>query len=95
MSGDQQSDGRRGGSRSGDGSRSIEEPVERLAVSTVRVGLLILGIVVLLFASGQIVGFDILAYISDALDTREARWFTVAFFGLILIFIAFRGFDGE
>lgn len=73
-------------------SGSIEEPVERVAASTVRLALLVLGIVILLFATGQLIGVDVLAILSDALDTREARWFTVAFFGLLLITIALRGF---
>lgn len=71
---------------------SIEEPVQRVAASTVRLGLLVLGVIILLFATGQVVGIDLLAIMSDALDTHEARWFTVAFFGLLLIAIALRGF---
>ena len=69
-----------------------EEPVEEIASTTLRIGLLILGAVLLLFATGQAVGIDVLALLSDALDTREARWLTVAFFGLILIAVAMRGF---
>lgn len=70
----------------------LEEPVERVAASTVRAGLLVLGAFVLLFAIGQIIGFDVLAMLSEALDTREARWSIVAIFGIILITIALRGF---
>ncbi len=74
-----------------DGSRG-EETVEAIAESTVRVALLILGLLLLLYAVGQAVGFDVLALLSDALDTPAARWLIVAFFALILIGMAIRGF---
>lgn len=79
-----------------DGQRRSREggdkAVEAIATSTVRLGLLILGLLLLLYAVGQAVGFDVLALISDALDTQEARWLIVAFFALILITLSLRGF---
>lgn len=69
-----------------------DETVEFIATSTVRVGLLLLGVMLLLYSVGQAIGFDVLALISQALDTPEARWLFVAFFALILISIALRGF---
>lgn len=66
--------------------------VEAIATSTVRLALLVLGLLLLLYATGQAVGFDVLAMISDALDTQEARWIIVAFFALVLITISLRGF---
>lgn len=72
--------------------RRGDEAVEAIAASTVRLGLLVLGILLLLYATGQAVGFDVLALTSEALDTQEARWLIVAFFALILITISLRGF---
>lgn len=72
--------------------RDGDRAVEAIATSTVRLGLLVLGILLLLYATGQAVGFDVLAMISDALDTQQARWLIVAFFALILITISLRGF---
>lgn len=69
-----------------------EGAVEAIAASTVRLALLVLGLLLLLYAVGQAVGFDVLAMISDALDTQEARWLIVAFFALVLITISLRGF---
>lgn len=69
-----------------------EGAVEAIATSTVRLGLLVLGILLLLYAVGQAAGFDVLAMISEALDTAVARWIVVAFFALVLISIALRGF---
>lgn len=75
-----------------DEDRDPEEAVEVIAASTVRVALLLLGILLLLYATGQAVGFDVLAMVSSALDTQEARWMIVAFFALVLIAVSFRGF---
>lgn len=72
--------------------RAPEEAVEAIAASTVRLGLAILGIILVLFAVGQALGFDALAIFGEALDTREARWMIVAFFGLILLAVSLRGF---
>ena len=72
--------------------RGAEEAVEVIAASTVRIVLLFLGIILLLYATGQVVGFDALAMLSEALDTREARWTIVALFALVLIAVSLRGF---
>lgn len=72
--------------------RGPEEAVEAVAASTVRVGLAILGLVIVLFAAGQALGFDALAIFGEAFETREVRWMIVAFFGLILIAVSLRGF---
>lgn len=68
---------------------------EWFAESTVRVVLAFFGVVLLLFAVGQMVGFDILGAIADALDTAIGRWLLVGVFGLILIMIALRGFYAQ
>lgn len=89
---DRDRDHDRGRQENRDGQRSGEGAVEAIAASTVRLTLLVLGLLLLLYASGQAVGFDVLALISDALDSQEARWLIVAFFALVLITISLRGF---
>lgn len=74
-------------------TRAAEQSVGAVATSTLRVLLGIIGLILLLFAVGQLVGIDLLAILSDALDTPEARWTFVAIFALMLLIIAVRGFD--
>lgn len=81
--------------RPDDEESGLEEPVEEVAASTLRVVLLILGTLLVLYASGQAIGLDILGIFSEALDTQEARWIIVAFFGLVLIAVSFRGFRAK
>lgn len=69
-----------------------EGAAERLATSTLRIGLTLIGLVLLLFALGQAVGVDLLELVVDALSTRVGRWLAVAFFALVLIVVALRGF---
>ncbi|QLG29025.1 hypothetical protein HUG10_16425 [Halorarum halophilum] len=68
------------------------ETAERFAASSFRIGLAFLGIVLLLFALGQAVGVDLLGMVGDALATEVGRWLVVAFFALVLIAVALRGF---
>lgn len=80
--------------------RAAEDPVgvqvtDWLAASTLRVALTVFGFVLLLFAIGQAVGLDLLGMVVEALDTNAGRWLVVAFFGLLLIALALRGFDGN
>lgn len=75
--------------------RRSSDLAEWFAESTVRVVLAFFGVVLLLFAVGQMVGFDILGAIAAALDTRIGQWLLVAVFGLILIMIALRGFYAQ
>lgn len=72
-----------------------DESVEFVATSTVRIGFLALGFLILLYAVGQIVGLNLLAMLSSALDTPEVRWTIVAIFGVVLIVLAFRGFTSR
>ena len=69
-----------------------DDAVSLVASSTVRIGLLILGVILLLYAAGQAMGMDVLAMISEQLDTQEIRWLIVAFFALVMITVALRGF---
>lgn len=80
------------------GSTDRESPPEEdvpgwLAASTLRIGLAIVGIVLLLFALGQMVGMDLLGLAVEALNTSVGRWFVVAIFALIIIAVAMRGFS--
>ena len=74
---------------------SGEQPIERVAASTLRVILLIVGLLLVLYASGQAMGIDVLAMVSDTLDAPEVRWLVVAFFGLIMIALALQGFSNR
>lgn len=69
-----------------------DDAVSVVASSAVRIGLLILGVILLLYATGQAMGMDVLAMVSEQLDTQEIRWLIVAFFALVMITVALRGF---
>ena len=85
-------DDRQDSGRTRKGGRDREDAVEAVASSTVRVLLGVLGILLLLFAIGQVVGVDAMAMLSDALATQEARWMLVALFAIVMIALAIRGF---
>lgn len=74
------------------GDSGIDDSVELVATSTVRVGFLALGFLILLYAVGQIVGVNVLGTLSAVLDSHEVRWMIIAFFGVVLITLALRGF---
>lgn len=73
----------------------MDDSVEFVATSTVRVGFLALGFLILLYAVGQILGMNVLGMLSDVLDSHEVRWMIIAFFGVVLITLAFRGFNAR
>ena len=60
-------------------------PTRWFASTAVRIGLTLLGIVLLLFALGQAVGFPLLEFTVDALTSQTGRWLVVAFFAILLI----------
>ena len=68
------------------------DTAERFAASSFRIGLAFLGLILLLFALGQAVGVDLLGMVGEALATEVGRWLVVAFFALVLIAVALRGF---
>lgn len=89
--------------RTDEDRRQSSEPTDRetpldegvagwVAASTFRVGLALIGFVLLLFALGQIAGLDLLGLVVDALSTSVGRWLIVAIFALIIIAVAVRGF---
>lgn len=82
-----------GNQGAGQGGQQAGNPVaEWFVASTFRIGLAILGLVLLLFALGQAVGVPLLSMLGDALSTRVGRWLAVAVFALLLIVVALRGF---
>jgi hypothetical protein len=54
--------------------------------------LAIVGLVVVLFAVGQIVGIDLLGLAAEALSSEIGQWLVIAAVGLVLIGLAQRGF---
>lgn len=66
-----------------------------LTQSALRVGLALLGVVLLLYALGRLVGVDLLAMLADALTSEWGRWIAVAVVALALIGLALRGFGGD
>lgn len=61
------------------------------ANAAVRLGLTLVGFVLLLFALGQAFGIPLLDAVGDALTTNTGAWLVVAFFALLLIIGAQRG----
>ncbi|MDL5360894.1 hypothetical protein [Halalkalicoccus sp. NIPERK01] len=57
----------------------------------VRLGLVVLGTVLLLFALGRAFGLDLLGAVADFLATETGRWLAVAFLALVLISVAASG----
>lgn len=76
-----------------DESPAVGGAAEWFATSALRIGLAVVGFVLLLFALGQAVGLDLLGLVADALDTQVGRWLAVAVFALVLIVVALRGFS--
>lgn len=89
-----------GGTDSGHGheehvteQRAAGEELSRwLAESVLRVGLVLVGLVLLVYALGRAVDVDLLSIVVDALLSPIGRWLVVAFFALLLIVVAQRGF---
>lgn len=79
-----------------DGGRSAgAQSVDWLTVSALRAGLALVGLVLLLFAIGRVVGVNLLDTVIDALSTQVGRWIVVALFALVLIVVALRGFGSS
>lgn len=84
----------RGGSPGSDQESGETEAAGLLANAALRIGLLLVGFVLFLFALGQAVGFDLLDLFIEAISSQTGRWLIVAFFGLVLIALAQRGVQG-
>lgn len=90
---------RQGGQQTGDPAQRQKPPQEAtgptgwFASAALRTGLIIVGFVLLLFALGQAVGFDLLDLVIDAVTSPMGRWIVVAIFALLLIAVAGRGLN--
>lgn len=61
----------------------------------VRAVVVLLGLTVLLFAIGRIVGVDLLDTAVEVLDSGVAAWLLLAFFGLLLVLAATRSWSAR
>ena len=78
------------------GDRSVSEDTTRwLASGIVRLGLAIVGVVLLLFAAGRIAGIDLLEMVLEVLTSSIGRWILLAFVALVLLAVAVRGFSSR
>jgi uncharacterized protein YqhQ len=68
-------------------------PAEWFASSALRLGLAVLGIVLLVFAVGRILDVPLLDVLSEALDSQIVLWVVVGLFALLLLGLAARGFS--
>lgn len=73
--------------RADDGGRSDRGSgiSEWFASSAIRIGLTLVGVVLLVFAIGQAVGLPLLEMAADALSTQTGQWLMVAFLAILLI----------
>lgn len=62
-----------------------------LTQSILRIGLAILGFVLLLYALGQAIGIDLIGEMAAFFATSTGQWLAVAFFALLLILLSVRG----
>lgn len=88
-----------GGQQAGEPAQQQNPPQEPaastgwFASAALRTGLIIVGFVLLLFALGQAVGFNLLDLVIDAATSPMGRWIVVAIFALLLIAVAGRGLN--
>lgn len=69
----------------------VESATSWFASTAVRLGLTLIGVVVLLFALGQAVGLPLLELAANAVTSQTGQWLVVAFFAVLLIGAAQRG----
>ncbi|MFC6732204.1 MULTISPECIES: hypothetical protein [unclassified Haladaptatus] len=91
----QQSATQQGGTQQGAGQQG-QQPAQTsqaswFANTAIRVGVVLIGFVLLLFALGQAVGANLLGMVAEALSSQTGQWLVVAFFALLLIGAAQRG----
>lgn len=60
--------------------------------SVLRLGLGLVGVVILLVAVGELVGLNLLSWVVEALSTPAGWWIAVGVVALVLILVAVRGF---
>lgn len=78
--------------RRAEGTRR-EGPAEWVASTALRLGLAVLGIVLLVFAVGQILDVPLFDVLDDALSSQVVLWIVVGLFALLLLGLAARGFS--
>ena len=81
------------GDRPADDRRRGKNTAGWLASGVVRLGLAIVGVVLLLFAAGQIAGLDLLEMVIEVLTSSIGRWILLAFVAVVLLAVAIRGFS--
>jgi len=69
-----------------------DETAGWFAVSALRIGLALIGLVLLLVALGQIAGVNFIEMFVEVLATPVGRWLVVAFVALLIISFAVHGF---
>lgn len=72
-------------------TQDVESATQWFAGTAVRVGLTLIGVVILLFALGQAVGLPLLELATEALTSQTGQWLVVAFFAVLLIGAAQKG----
>lgn len=72
-------------------TQEVESATQWFASTAVRIGLTLIGVVVLLFALGQAVGLPLLELATEALTSQTGQWLVVAFFAILLIGAAQKG----
>ena len=77
------------------GERERTEDIVRRAdivtQSVLRIGLAVLGLVLLLYALGRAVEIDLLGEAAAFFATSTGQWIAVAFFALLLVLVSVRG----
>lgn len=71
-----------------EGQPATEEITEKFTFTFLRLGVAIIGLVLLVFALGEIVGVDMFSVFGNILSSRVGQWLIVAIFGLGLIIAA-------
>lgn len=87
--GGQQAGGQPAGDRTTQGAGLVDWVTETF----LRTAVAILGVLLLLFAVGQIAGFDTIGALADLLSNEVVQWMLVAVFALLLIIIASKNWN--
>lgn len=85
-------DGDAGGTGEATGNAGSTETADWFAESALRIGLAILGLVLVLFAVGMATGVDVLGALTEFFTSWVGRWLLVAVVGLAIVALALHGF---
>lgn len=75
-----------------DHAAQAEESAAWFATSALRIGIALIGLVLLMVALGQIAGVDFLEMFSEVLASSVGRWLVVAVVAMVIISFAIHGF---